>query len=67
MFTPLSVLPLLMQGENKQEQRSDLPYVQFLPKAQVAPVVLVDPEKHRHKALSMKLFPFLKGHDFHGL
>lgn len=44
-FTPPSVLRLLMEGENKQEQRSDLPYAPFLPKAQVAPVVLGDPAK----------------------
>lgn len=44
-FTPPSVLPLLIEGENKQEQRSDLPYAPFRPKARVAPVVLGDPAK----------------------
>jgi len=30
-------------------------------------VVLVDPEKQRHKALFIQLFSFLKSHHFHGL
>lgn len=61
-FTPPSHLPLLVQGENKQEQRSDLPYARCLPKAQVAPVVLAAPGKQRHKALLIRVFSFLKGY-----
>lgn len=38
-------------ADARGKQRSDLPYAQFLLKVQVVPVVLVDPEKERHKAL----------------